>query len=128
MGDFQKLEAWKRAHALALNTYRACASMPPRDKYELTSQMRRAAVSIVSNIAEGDGRNSAVEFARFLRVAVGSANELTTQLLLARDLGALGSDEVECLMSETARVRRMLSGLIRRLSSKPIADNRKPIA
>ena len=81
-------------------------------------------MSAVSNIAEGDGRNGAVEFARFLRVAVGSAKELTTQLLLARDPAALKRDEVERLIDATARVRRMLAGLIRRLSSKPIADNR----
>ena len=69
MGDFQKLEVWKCAHELALKTYHASAGMPSRDKYELASQMRRAAVSVVSNIAEGSGRNGAAEFARFLRVA-----------------------------------------------------------
>jgi four helix bundle protein len=124
MGDFQKLEVWKCAHELALKTYRASAGMPSRDKYELGSQMRRAAVSVVSNIAEGDGRNGAVEFARFLRLAVGPANELTTQLLLARDLEALRGQEVNRLLDDAARVRRMLSGLIRRVSSNPTTDNR----
>lgn len=117
MGDFQKLEVWKCAHELALKTYHASAGMPSRDKYELASQMKRAAVSVVSNIAEGSGRNGAAEFARFLRVANGSANELTSQLLLSRDLGVLDSGEVQCLVDEAARVRRMLSGLIRRLNS-----------
>jgi len=86
VGDFQKLEVWKHAHRLAIRIYQACETMPARDRYELASQMRRAALSIVSNVAEGSGRNGGPEFARFLRVSLGSANELATQLLLAKDL------------------------------------------
>ena len=89
MGDYRKLEVWSASRQLATRVYLAWADMPTRDRYELASQMRRAAISVVSNIAEGSGRAGDPEFARFLRIAPGSATELEAQLVIAGDLKAL---------------------------------------
>ncbi|MDZ7729356.1 MAG: four helix bundle protein [Dehalococcoidia bacterium] len=84
---FQDLLVWQKAHAVALDVYRHTASFPVEERFGLTSQMRRCAVSIPSNIAEGSGRNGDVEFARFMDVALGSANEPRgDQLLLVATL------------------------------------------
>lgn len=117
MADFRKLEVWQAAHQLTLEVYRACAAVPPRDRFELASQMRRAAVSIESNIAEGNGRRGDREFARYLRVALGSAHELEAQILIAKDLESLDPTTADSLVTAVSRVRRMLFGLIRRLTA-----------
>jgi four helix bundle protein len=117
MADFRKLDVWQAAHQLTLDVYRACATVPARDRYELAGQMRRAAVSIESNIAEGNGRRGDREFARYLRVALGSAHELETQVLIAKDLESFDSTSADALIGAVARVRRMLFGLIRRLTA-----------
>jgi four helix bundle protein len=116
MGDYRKLDVWNASRQLATRIYLASANMPTRDRYELASQMRRAAISVVSNIAEGSGRAGNHEFARFLRIARGSATELEAQLVMAGDLKALEAGSVGALIKETERVRRMLSGLLRKLS------------
>lgn len=85
MGDYQKLEVWKAAHRLTLGIYRGTAAFPASERFGITSQLRRAAASIAANIAEGCGRNSDNELARFLRISLGSANEVEYFLLLARD-------------------------------------------
>jgi four helix bundle protein len=91
MKDFRELKVWEKAHALVLNLYRETTSFPPSELYGLTVQIRRAAASIPANIAEGCGRGSSADFARFLQIAMGSACELEYHLLLARDLGFLGA-------------------------------------
>ena len=89
MQDYRKLAVWKRAHELTLAIY-ACTGGFPRDEaFGLTSQLRRSAASIPANIVEGCGRDTNAEFARFLYIALGSANELEYHLLLARDLDYL---------------------------------------
>jgi four helix bundle protein len=115
--DFRKLEVWHVAHQLTLDVYRACTAVSARDRFELAGQMRRAAVSIESNIAEGNGRRGDREFARYLRIALGSAHELETQVLIAKDLEIFDSASADALVSAVARVRRMLYGLIRRLTA-----------
>ena len=96
---------------LAKAVYRVTATMPGTERFGLTSQMRRAAVSVPSNIAEGHGRESRGDYIRFLKTARGSLMELQTQLILSMDLGFLTSDpELDNLLSETDRV---LQGLIR---------------
>ena len=92
MKDFRKLEVWEKAHALTLSVYHAADPFPREELYGLTSQIRRAAVSIPTNIAEGCGRGSEAELARFLQIAMGSASEVEYELLLARDLGFLKLD------------------------------------
>ena len=113
MGNFRQLAVWKRAHDLALAIYRNTGSFPDRERYGLTAQLRRAAVSLVSNIAEGSGRQSDRELAMFLRIARGSVRELECQLLLSRDLGYLPSEAWAALDRDSQDISRMLHGLIR---------------
>jgi four helix bundle protein len=85
MGDFRKLGAWQRAYKVALQIYHSTGGFPDHERYGLTSQLRRASVSVVSNIAEGTGRRNDRELARFLSIARGSVREFECQLLLSRD-------------------------------------------
>ena len=116
--DYRDLVAWQKSMTLAEAIYRETAEFPLEERYGLTAQMRRAAVSIPSNIAEGQGRRSSdEEFARFLRIALGSNCELETQLELALRLGMLSpaaSGRVRPLIEEVGRV---ISGLLRSKSS-----------
>lgn len=89
MRNFKDLVVWDKAHALTLDLYRVTRTFPKEELYGLTSQIRRAAASIGANLAEGCGRRSDGEFARYLLIAMGSASELSYHLLLARDLDYL---------------------------------------
>ena len=120
MRDFKNLIVWKAAHQLTLDVYRACASFPKNEAYGLVSQMRRASVSIASNIAEGCGRHSNLEMARFLSIAAGSASELQYQILLARDLGMLDQVSSADLERNVIEVRKMASSLMTRLKTKKL--------
>ena len=111
MADFRQLKVWQKAHEVILEIYRVTQEFPKSEVYGLTSQMRRAAISIGSNIAEGRGRDGDVEFARFIQIARGSASELEYQLLVARDLGYLAESECANLNSTLAEVGRMLVSL-----------------
>jgi four helix bundle protein len=116
MRDHTKLRAFEVADQLAIATYEVTRAMPPDERFGLTSQMRRAAVSIPSNIVEGCARESQSEYLRFLSMAFGSAKELGYQLSLAQRLQFLEADRVQpvhALCDETCRV---LNGLIRSLS------------
>src|SRR5438094_109336 len=105
MQDFRKLEVWQLAHRLALASYRATERFPPREQYSLTDQMRRAAVSISSNLSEGCGRGGDADFARFVQMAFGSACELECQLLLSRDLGFLTATTHAELEASVQRIK-----------------------
>jgi four helix bundle protein len=118
MRDFRDLKVWEKAHALALNIYRATAEFPREEIYGLTSQIRRAATSIAANIAEGCGRDGEVELARFLRIAVGSASELEYHLLLASDLNCPFKIEYSRLAGDVIEVKRMLGSLIQKLTAE----------
>jgi four helix bundle protein len=113
--DFRRLKVWERSHRLTLAVYNATADFPSREMYGVTSQLRRSCASIPANIAEGCGRESNAELARFLHIALGSASELEYHLLLARDLHLLSVDDYERLTNETTEVKRMLTGLIRKI-------------
>jgi four helix bundle protein len=115
MRDFRSLKVWEKAHELALAIYQATAAFPREEVYGLTSQMRRAAVSVPTNIAEGCGRNTEAELARFLEVAMGSASELEYLLLLAHDLKLLNDLDHARLSAQTEEVKRMLAPFIRTL-------------
>jgi four helix bundle protein len=106
---------WEKSHPLVLAVYSAASKFPRDESFGLTSQVRRAATSIPSNIAEGCGRSGDGELRRFLFIAMGSANELEYQLLLARDLEYLQGSDYEALSGALNEVKRMLSGLIDRL-------------
>ena len=115
MSDFKRLKAWEKAHALALRTYAVTRSFPREETYGLTSQMRRAAVSIGSNIAEGCGRDTKKELGYFIRVALGSTQELRYQFILGRDLGWIPATEADSLEAGIDEVRAMLHALHRGL-------------
>ena len=115
MRDFHELRVWSKAHQLVLAIYKASASYPKNEAYGLISQSRRAAASIASNIAEGCGRNTEPNFARFLYIAMGSASEVQYNLLLAHDLGFLSSAIFQQLDANVIEVKRMLVTLIKRL-------------
>lgn len=117
MQDFKKLVVWQKSHALTLRVYEATANFPRSETVGLMSQMRRAATSLPSNIAEGSCRGGNREFARYLHVAIGSAGELEYDLLLSADLAFLERPEAKRLEREVIEIKRMLSGLIRRISS-----------
>ncbi|MCL5291334.1 MAG: four helix bundle protein [Actinobacteria bacterium] len=115
MNDFKNLKVWERAHKLALSVHKETAQFPKEEQFGLTSQMRRAAYSIPTNIAEGCGRGGDNEFSRFLRIARGSAKELEYQTLLAYELGYLGLDQYEHLSADNEEVQRMLRSLLKKL-------------
>lgn len=111
MKDFRQLKVWEKSHQLALAVYKATKEFPKEELYGLTSQIRRASMSIPTNIAEGCGRNTDADFARFLQMAMGSASETEYQLILAHDLGFLPNDSHEQLHSEVEEVKRTLASL-----------------
>jgi len=115
--DFRELQVWRKARGLTLHLYALTRSFPNDEMYGLTAQIRRAAVSIGANIAEGCGRRSRPDFARFLQVALGSASELQYHLLLAADLGLVQRPEHEQLDVGTSEVKRMLTAFIHRLTA-----------
>src|SRR5262245_51024184 len=98
--------------------YRVTASFPRDEIYGLTSQLRRAAVSIPSNIAEGQGRQSTRDFINFLSIAYGSLNETQTQLLIAQRLGYLNEPDCQMLIEQSCELARIINGLCRSLSAK----------
>ena len=110
-----ELEAWKKAVSLVQDVYRLTAHFPAEERFGLTSQMRRAAVSIPSNIAEGAARGTTKEYVRFLSVARGSIAELETQLRIAVQLGFADADQAGVLDASIERVFALLSGLLRSL-------------
>jgi four helix bundle protein len=122
MQDFRHLEVWQVAHSMTLRLYRETASFPQSEMYGLTSQLRRAAASIGANLAEGCGRGGDADFRRFVQIAMGSASELEYHLLLARDLGLLAPQPYQDIQEQLGSVKRMLSGLLKRL--RPTADSR----
>jgi four helix bundle protein len=115
MQDFRKLEVWQIAHLLTLDVYTATKTFPSDERFGLTSQIRRACSSIGANLAEGCGRGSDTDFARFVQIAMGSASELEYHLILAKDLNYLDVKHHERLETETQRVKKMLASLLRTL-------------
>lgn len=116
MQNFKALKVWQRSHQLALVTYTATMQFPKEEPYGLTSPLRRSVTSIPTNIAEGSGRNSSAEFARFLSIAMGLAAETEYQLLLARELGIMSDINYDALFSEVVEIRRMWHALMQRVS------------
>jgi four helix bundle protein len=113
---YSDLIAWQKAMDLVVEAYLATEGFPQRETFGLTNQMRRAAVSLPSNIAEGQGRGSGKEFAHFLRIARGSLQELETQVLLAHRLRFLAAEVKDRLLAATCELSRILAGLIASIS------------
>lgn len=112
-GSFRELRAWQEGVRLAVDIYRKTARFPDAEKFGLTSQMRRAGVSVPSNIAEGQARRSPRDFIRFLGIARGSLAELETQTVIAAELGFLDPQAASELEGSVNDVQRMTYGLIR---------------
>ena len=114
MRDFRKLKVWEKAHLLAKAVYAATKSFPVEERYGMTSQIRRAAVSIPTNIAEGCGRQGEKELSRFLGIAAGSASEVEYLLLLSFELGFF-DNEYRDLNQRVVEVKKMISALVTKL-------------
>jgi four helix bundle protein len=115
MKDFRQLKVWEKSHQLALAVYRATKEFPKEELYGLTSQIRRASMSIPTNIAEGCGRYTDADFARFVQIAMGSASETEYQLILAHDLEFLSQNSYEKLHAGVEEVKCMLASLLKTL-------------
>lgn len=115
----KELVVWQKAYALSILMYRITRQFPEAEKFGLTGQLRRAAVSVVSNIAEGYNRGSRRDYVRFFLVTSGSLAELDTQLMLARDLEYGSRERVDEALQLAAEVERMLKALIRSLRRDP---------
>ena len=117
MQDFRDLKVWQKAHQLVLRLYQSSRAFPSDERFGLTSQLRRAAISISANIAEGAVRSSDTDFARFLHIALGSASEVDYYLMLARDLSFLTREDYAAADSDLQEVKRMLAALVARVKA-----------
>lgn len=127
--SYRDLLVWQKSILLAKTIYKLTTEFPSEEKFGLISQMRRAAVSVPSNIAEGQARNTTGEFVQFISHAEGSLAELDTQLTLAAELGFLPQDKVKPCADSIDELRRMLNGLRRVVSGqKPAAANFNRVA
>ena len=116
--NFKELKVWQKSYELCIEVYKITKSFPNEEKFSLTSQMRRAAISIPSNIAEGYGRKTIPDYVRCLYIAYGSTCELETQILLSGDLNYLNEENRNILLEKTREVERMLMALIKSLENK----------
>ena len=115
MRDSKKLEVWRRGHRLTLAVYGATRAFPREELYGLTSQMRRASISIPSNTAEGYARRHNTEYKQYLFIALGSGAELTTQSIIAHRVGYLSRQDCDWLEEEVAQISKMTMSLIKKL-------------
>ena len=118
MRSFRDLEVWQQAMQLTRMVYAVVPRLPREEKYGLSDQLRRAALSVPANIAEGQGRRTDGAFALHIDIALGSIAEVETLLQIAEDLGFLTPEETRPLQAQVTRVRQMLYGLYRKLKSK----------
>ena len=115
---YRKMQVYERSYKAGLAVYRMTTGFPEEEKYGMTSQMRRASVSIPLNIAEGYAkRSSQGEFKRFLLMAIGSANEMSVLMDFAKDLGYIGSEQYEAAKAEYEEIGKMLNGMIQAVTS-----------
>jgi four helix bundle protein len=117
--NYKELKVWKKSYQLCLEIYKATTGFPQEERFGLTSQIRRAVVSVVSNIAEGYGRKTTAEYIRSLYIAYGSNCELETQMLLSGDLSYIDRVKLEDIIEKIQEVERMLKALIKSLESSP---------
>lgn len=113
MASYRELIAWQKAMVLAERVYDITRSFPADERFGLTNQLRRASVSVASNIAEGHGRQSKADFTRFLRIALGSVREIETQLILAERLEMADQGQLKNIIQDAEEVARLIFGLIR---------------
>lgn len=118
MRDFRKYAVWEQSHKLVLELYRLTKTFPPEEKFGLTSQIRRAGISIPTNISEGCGKASEKDFARFLGISFGSCQEIEYLTLLAKDLDYLDEQSYEPLFIEIVSIKKQLYHLIKKLNAE----------
>ena len=126
MQDYRKLVVWQRAHRFVIAAYKALAAFPAEEKFELTSQLRRALVSIPTNLVEGRSRHSARSFAAFIDIAGSSAAEVEYLLLLAHELGYLERTKYHQLAVEIDEIRRMLGALHSQVATRAQFSRNRP--
>lgn len=117
MKDFREMQVWNKGHKLALEIYKLTVGFPREEIYGLSSQIRRAAVSIPTNIAEGCGRGSAKELKQFLKISMGSASEVEYQILLSYELRYMARKTYDNLNSDIQEIKKMLSSYIVKIGS-----------
>ncbi|HBR18936.1 MAG: four helix bundle protein [Planctomycetes bacterium GWC2_45_44] len=118
MKDFREIKVWQKSHSLALGVYKITSSFPREEIYGLTNQLRRAVVSISSNIAEGACRSGDKELKYFMTISMGSASEVEYQLLLSRDLGYIPASIHKELEDKVIEIKKMLTGYIKKLKAE----------
>jgi len=116
--NYRDLQVWQKAYQLCLEIYKATGEFPKNELYGITAQIRRAAVSVPSNVAEGYGRKTTKEYIQFLYIAYGSICELETQILLSGDLGYIEAGKLKKIQDGIGEVERMLKALINSLERK----------
>jgi four helix bundle protein len=116
--SYRDLEVWKKSMRLAKRIYQITQRFPSEERFGLTNQLRRAAVSVPSNLAEGHARFGPGEFSRFLSITMGSVAELETQIVMSNDLGYINSEITQELMNELDAVGRMLRGLAKSIERR----------
>ncbi|MUP47158.1 four helix bundle protein [Gramella sp. BOM4] len=116
MHNFQELKIWQKAIQVAEQVYILSSKFPAEEKYGLTSQVRKSAVSIPSNIAEGAGRNTNGEFKNFLGIANGSTNELITQLLISERLKLISEENIKPIINDLIEIQKMNFSLLKKFS------------
>ena len=129
MQDYRELKVWRKAHPFALAIYTVTRNFPDTERYGIISQLRRAASSVPTNLAEGCGRGSSVELAQFVQIAAGSASETDYLLMLSRDLEYLDEQEYTTLNNDLVEIRKMLTAFIKKLrenQSPSIAKRQQP--
>jgi len=115
MKTYKDLIVWQKAYCLAVGIYKTTKTFPANEIYGLTSQLRRASVSIASNLAEGSKRGTKKDFAQFIRIAQGSTAEIETQLMIAKEIDYLNEKDFNLLMDELNQISRMLTGLLMKI-------------
>ncbi len=116
MKDYKELEVWKKAVDLVTSIYELCKALPKEELYSLSDQIKRSAISIPANIAEGSGRNTSKEFIHFLYISLGSAYELETHLIIGKNIGYFS--DTNTLLKELNDIKKMLNGLINSIKRK----------
>jgi four helix bundle protein len=116
MNKFKELKVWQKSIQLVTDIYSATIDFPKEEVYGITSQIRRCAVSIPSNIAEGAGRGTKKDFSHFLDIAKGSSFELETQLIISRELGFIDHNIIVSILSELGEIQKMITGLQKSLN------------
>jgi four helix bundle protein len=122
--NYKDLNVWQKSYELCLKIYQITTKLPNEERYGLTSQIRRSVVSIPSNIAEGYGRKTTLDYIRMLYISYGSVCELETQILLAGDLGFIDKGELDTAKKDIAEIERMLKSLI--ISRKQTLESLTP--